>query len=207
MAQEEAFRLAFIAIFAPMFSITGYFRRKARRSGEIIPRAREGKFSMLLRSLFAAPIYLSFLAYMIHPEWMRWSSISLPIWLRWLAIAVGLGMLPVLYRVVSTLSNNISETVFTKKDHKLVTLGPYRRVRHPLYSVATIIFVSLGTVAANWFIIVMAILIIIVIALIVVPEEEAHLIGKFGPEYREYMKRTGMLAPPVNLIGKISPHN
>lgn len=202
MRQEAAFRLFFIAIFTATFSLTGYFRYKARRPGEIIPRAREGKLCLLLRSLFAAPIYLSFLAYMIHPEWMRWSSISLPIWLRWLAIVVGLGMLPVLYWVLGTLGNNISETILTKCDHQLVMLGPYRWVRHPLYSVATIIFVSMGAVASNWFIIFMALLIIIATALFVVPREEAHLIRKFGPEYLKYMKRTGMLAPQVGLFGK-----
>ena len=110
-------------------------------------------------------------------------------------------MLPVLYWVVSTLGRNISETVLTKEDHSLVTQGPYRWVRHPLYSVATILFVSLGIVAANWFIIVMALVIIIGIALVVIPKEEAQLKSKFGDEYSEYMKGTGMLVPRVDLFG------
>ncbi len=138
---------------------------------------------------------------MINPEWMGWSSVPIPTWLRWLGAAVGFGMLPMLYWVVRTLGRNISETFLTKEDHSLVTQGPYRWVRHPLYSVATIIFVSLGIVAANWFIIVMALLIIIGMALVVIPQEESQLIRKFGAEYREYMKRTGMLAPRVDLFG------
>ena len=201
MEQEGLFRWVFIAIFVATFSISGYFRRKARKSGEVIPRVREGKLTLLLRLLFAAPIYLSFFAYMVNPDWMAWSSVPLPTWLRWLGVAVSLGMLPVLYWVVSTLGRNISETFLIKEDHSLVTQGPYRWVRHPLYSVATIIFVSLGILAANWFIVVMAFLIIIGIALVVIPKEEAQLIAKFGAEYREYMKRTGMLAPRLDLFG------
>ena len=194
MEQEGLFRGFFIVIFVATFSISGYFRRKARRSGEVISRLREGKLNLLLRLLFAAPLYLSFFAYMAAPGWMGWSSVSLPTWLRWLGVAVGFGMLPVLYWVMSTLGKNISETILTKEDHKLVTHGPYRWVRHPLYSVATVIFVSLGILAANWFIMVMALLIIIGMALVVIPKEEAQLTEKFGAEYHEYKKRTGMLA-------------
>lgn len=115
MEQEALFRWFFIAIFAATFSISGYFRRKARRSGEVISRVREGKLSLLLRLLFAAPIYLSFLAYMADPGWMAWSSVPLPTWLRWLGVAVGFGMLPVLYWVVSTLGP--SSVVLGGHDH------------------------------------------------------------------------------------------
>ena len=68
MEQDRLFRWLFIVTFVATFSISAYFRRKARRSGEVIPRVREGKLSLLLRLLFAAPIYLSFFAYMVNPD-------------------------------------------------------------------------------------------------------------------------------------------
>lgn len=207
MEHDRLFGWLFIIIFLTTFSISAYFRRKARRSGEVIPRVREGKLSLLVRLVFAAPIYLALLAYMVNPDWMAWSSVPLPLWLRGLGVAVGLAMLPVLYWVVRTLGRNISETVLTKEDHRLVTQGPYRWVRHPLYSVATIIFVSLGLVAANWFIIVMAVVIIVGMTLVVIPKEETQLISKFGDEYREYMKRTGRLAPRIDLFGWGKPNH
>ena len=64
----------------------------------------------------------------------------------------------------------------------------------------TVIFVSLGIVAANGFFIGMAIVIIIFIRLVLIPKEEAHLIEKFGAEYDEYKKRTGMLSPRLGLL-------
>ena len=195
MNEEGMFRWLVVAIFAATFAMSAHSRRKARRSGDVIPRMREGKLSLILRLLFAAPLYLGFLAYMVNPGWMSWSSLPLPTWLRWLAVAVGLGMLPALYWVLSTLGRNISETVFTKEAHRLVTEGPYRWVRHPLYAVATINFVALGIVAANWFIVFVAFLIIIGMVVVVIPKEEAQLLSKFGHEYRAYMKRTGRLLP------------
>ena len=200
MSDDLLSRWLFIAILVGTFSISGYFRRRARRSGEAIPRAREGKVSLLLRIVIAAPLYLSLFAYMVNPDWMAWSSIPLPSWLRWLGAVVGFGMLPVLYWVVSSIGSNISETFLTKENHVLVTHGPYRWVRHPLYSVATIAFISLSILAANWFMMATAIIIVIGISLLVIPREEGELIKKFGTDYRDYMQRTGRLAPRLILF-------
>jgi protein-S-isoprenylcysteine O-methyltransferase Ste14 len=42
--------------------------------------------------------------------------------------------LPAALWVFSALGRNVSETVLTKGDHELVTAGPYRWIRHPLYT-------------------------------------------------------------------------
>ena len=200
MANEQLFRWFFVAIFVGILSISGYFRYRARQSGEAIARAREGNLAMLTRFLFAAPLYLPIFAYMLNPAWMAWSAIPLPVGLRWLGAAVGLGALPLVYWVVSSIGNNISETFLTKEKHVLVTHGPYRWVRHPLYSAATIALVSLSILAANWFMLAMACVAFIGIAALVIPREEAELIRKFGDEYREYVLRTGRFAPRLRLF-------
>ncbi len=200
MTNPQLFRWFFIAIFLGTFSISAYFRRRARQSGEAISRASEGRLSLAARALFAAPLYLSLIAYMVNPGWMEWSSLSLPTWLRWLGVAVGLSMLPLLYWVMISIGKNVSETFLTKESHVLVTRGPYRWVRHPLYTVATLMFGSLSLVASNWFILAMALIAFIAIAVFVVPKEEEELIRKFGSEYREYQERTGRFAPRLPLF-------
>jgi protein-S-isoprenylcysteine O-methyltransferase Ste14 len=195
MPSENLYRWVFVVLFVAILSISGYFRRKARQSGEAIPRAREGGLAILLRLLFAAPLYLSMLAYMLNPAWMAWSALPIPPWLRWLGGAVALAMVPVVYWVLTSLGRNISETYLTKGEHVLVSHGPYRWVRHPLYSAATLAFLGLGLLAANAVMLVMALVMIVAIALLVIPREEAELTGKFGPAYVEYMGRTGRLLP------------
>lgn len=195
MPSENLYRWVFVVLFVAILSISGYFRRKARQSGEAIPRAREGGLAILLRLLFAAPLYLSILAYMLNPRWMAWSALPIPPWLRWLGGAVALAMVPVVYWVLTSLGRNISETYLTKGEHVLVSHGPYRWVRHPLYSAATLAFLGLGLLAANAVMLVMALVMIVAIALLVIPREEAELTGKFGPAYVEYMGRTGRLLP------------
>lgn len=200
MANERLFRWLFVAIFVSILSISGYFRYRARQSGEAIPRAREGNLALLTRLLFAAPLYLPIFAYMLNPAWMVWSSFPLLVGLRWLGAAVGLGTLLLVYWVLSSIGNNISETFLTKENHVLVTHGPYRWVRHPLYSTATIALLSLGILAANWFMLAMACVAFIGIAALVVPREEAELIRKFGDKYRGYMQRTGRFVPRLHLF-------
>jgi protein-S-isoprenylcysteine O-methyltransferase Ste14 len=178
-----------------MMSISIYFRSKARHSGEAIPRAREGGLVLVARLLFAAPLYLPIVAYMLEPDWMAWAALPLPIWLRWLGAAVGLSALPLVYWVFSSIGSNISETTLTKETHRHVSHGPFHWVRHPLYLVATVILISMGILAANWFMLAMACLALVGMTVFIIPKEEAHLIRKFGPEYQAYMQRTGRLLP------------
>jgi protein-S-isoprenylcysteine O-methyltransferase Ste14 len=195
MTSEQQFRWFFIVIFLATFSISAYFRRRARQSGETISRGREGRLALLARMLFAAVLYLSFITYMLNPKWMEWSSLSLPTWLRSLAAVAALGTLPLVYWVMASLGRNVSETFLTKESHVLVTRGPYRWARHPLCTVATIELASLSVVAANWFMIAMTLIAFIAVRTFVVPREEAELIKRFGGEYRDYQERTGRLAP------------
>jgi protein-S-isoprenylcysteine O-methyltransferase Ste14 len=195
MNSEPLFRWFFLVIFLAVFSVSGYFRRQARRSGETIARAREGGRSLALRVFFAAALYLPMIAYMINPAWIAWSAIPLPGWLRWVGAVVGVAMVPALYWVLKSIGRNVSETVLTKRDHQLVKEGPYRWVRHPLYAVATVAFTSLGLLAANWYLMLMAVLAGTWVLLIVIPREEDELVKKFGDAYREYQDHTGRLVP------------
>lgn len=85
--------------------------------------------------------------------------------------------------------------MLTKPQHRLVTTGPYRWVRHPLYTVAIALFASLGLMAANWFILLWTVVALIALRLVVIPREEAQLVAKFGDEYRRYRSETGSFLP------------
>jgi protein-S-isoprenylcysteine O-methyltransferase Ste14 len=195
MSGTEIFRWLFAGIFIALLVMSGYFRRRARRASGAIARTDDGKATFAARMIGAAVLYLPMLAYIANPEWMAWSSFDAPLWIRWIGVAVGLAMLPALYWVLTSIGSNISETTLTKRDHVLVTHGPYRWVRHPLYAVAMTAFVALGIVAANWFIAIAAVAATALIALVVIPKEEAQLVRKFGDEYRRYIGRTGALTP------------
>ena len=189
------FRWIVLVVFASNIAISAYYRRKARQSGETISRGEEGAFFVILRLVFALPLFLAIIIYVINPAWMAWSSVAVPVWVRWIGAGLGIAIVPLMYWVFSTIGRNISETVLTKETHELVTDGPYRWVRHPLYTVATLLLMSISLITANWFIGLMTVLAISMIVLVVVPREEANLIETFGDDYRAYKKRTGGLLP------------
>jgi protein-S-isoprenylcysteine O-methyltransferase Ste14 len=195
MKTDPVFRWVFVAVLVSSLGISATYRSRARRSGETIARRREGGLWMVLRAVFALPLWMSCLAYMLNPRWMAWASVPLPPWLRWLGSVLSLACVPLIYWVFRTIGHNISETVLTKAAHKLVTGGPYRRVRHPLYAFSLLMFLALSLVAANWFIALFCVLSAGMIALVVVPEEERNLLVQFGDEYRAYQARTGALLP------------
>ena len=195
MTNSQLFRLFFIFIFLGTLAISSYYRRRARQSGEVISRTSEGGIFLAGRAILAAALFLPFLAYMLNPAWMNWSALALPDWLRWLGVAAGLAILPMIYWVMTSIGKNISETTLTKSSHELITHGPYNWIRHPLYTFATIGFVSLAVVAGNWLMLAMALLAFGAIAWFVVPREEAELINKFGSDYQNYQERTGRFTP------------
>ncbi len=198
MNHESIFRIIFIAIFVAALSISAYYRHKARQSGGQIARSEESALLIFFRVLIALPLYAAMLLYMINPNWMSWARFGGPAWLRWCAVVLAATMLPLLLWLFRSLGRNLSETVLTKSEQSLVTHGPYRWVRHPLYSAGAFGFFALGLVAANWFITGMMLLGILMLPLLV-EKEEAQLLAKFGENYRAYMSRTGRFLPKLKV--------
>lgn len=68
----------------------------------------------------------------------------------------------------------------------LVTTGPFRRFRNPIYLGDTLILLSLAEITHNiWFVIAAAIFAVLVTWLAILPEER-HLEAKFGETYLAY---------------------
>lgn len=70
MAEDQVFRVAFIAIVAAILGISTWFRWHARQVSGVIPRRAEGPRLILVKVIVAVPLYLAMLIYMIHPPWM-----------------------------------------------------------------------------------------------------------------------------------------
>jgi protein-S-isoprenylcysteine O-methyltransferase Ste14 len=192
---ENIFRILAALILFTGVGISSYFRRKAdKETGQKISRSVDGTPMMLVIRIFGLVLWMSPLVYLINPQWMAWSKIGLPEAARWIGIGIGALCTAGIYWLFSNIGSGISPTSATRKEHKLSTSGPYRWIRHPLYTIGASFYISFGLMADNWFMAMMGIITFIVMA-IRTPKEEENLIAKFGDEYRDYMKRTGRFFP------------
>jgi len=196
LSNDQTFRLILLAGFLIFVPIGAYHRIKSRSAGEKLDRRQEGSFILFtLRPLGIAGM-MGLVAYLINPSWMEWSSVRLPAWLRWMA--VGLGVIAGLLRswTLRRLGKNLTDTVVTRKEHKLVTTGPYRWMRHPFYTSTCLVVLANSLVAANWFLFVIG-MVVFILLIIRTRKEEENLIARFGDDYANYMKRTGRFLPGI----------
>lgn len=194
---ENIFRILAAVILFTGMSISIYFRLKADRdTREKLSRKADGNAMMTIIRLGGLVLWLSPFVYLVNPNWMAWSKIGLPDWTRWLGVGIGILCTLGIYWLFSSIGTGITPTSATRKEHTLVTGGPYRWIRHPLYTFGSSMFVAFGMMADNWFVAALGILAFVAMA-IRTPKEEANLIEKFGNEYREYMKHTGRFLPKL----------
>ncbi len=196
MDNEFAFRAATLLLMVTAMSISSYFRHKAERTGGAMERP-EGQRMLIVLRLLGLLILLPLLAWLINPAWVTWARFPAPDWLRWLAVFVAAAMIPALYWMLHSLGLNISPTQATRQGHQLVTHGPYRWIRHPLYSFGIMFVVALVVVTCLW---TLAAGMLVPVAILIwrTPREEERLVEKFGDDYRLYMQRTGRFFPRLS---------
>jgi protein-S-isoprenylcysteine O-methyltransferase Ste14 len=78
---------------------------------------------------------------------------------------------------------------------ELITGGPFRWVRHPLYASLTWVFVGGSLIYANALSLVLTLLVFVPMMYVRARREDAALAGVFGQQYRQYKARTGMFLP------------
>lgn len=194
------FRAVFAILFLGIFAAVGRYRRRAQ-AGRSFEYEKEGRPLFLALRVGGLALWLYCLLYILYPPILGWSFLSLPLELRWLGAAIVAATVPLLLAAQGHLGRNVSPTVVTHDDHELVTTGPYRWIRNPLYTAGTTIFAGLGLLAASWFLLAGAVVALTLVRLRL-PQEEAELEARFGEAYREYARRTGRFLPRLGRLSR-----
>lgn len=195
MNTEAIFRISIALLIVVALSVSAYFRRRAARVGnEPIDRRQEGLPTMVVLRIAGLGVWLLMIAYVINPDWLAFAAVSLPVELRWFGLLLSVAALPLIVWMFRSLGNNITDTVVTRQKATLVVQGPYRWIRHPLYTFGGLLFIGLILMASNGLI---ALLGATTFGILILrtPKEEERLIERFGDDYRAYMRRTGRFVP------------
>jgi protein-S-isoprenylcysteine O-methyltransferase Ste14 len=115
-------------------------------------------------------------------------------WIAWAGVAVtSLGVaISVWARVI--LGSNWSARVTLKEGHRLIRSGPYRFVRHPIYTGMLLGAIGRAITVGEWRG-VLAVVLIIAAHSRKAMREEKMLASEFGEEYATYRRSTGFLFP------------
>ena len=191
LSTETIFRIAFGVLWLVYFITRLYFQRRVKGSQEYT-RVNERQEKLLFR-LFALAFLLLPL-YFLTP-WIDFAAIPLPLWLRGSGAVItclGIGLFGWSHQA---LGNNWTAVLALSKEHELVQNGPYRTVRHPMYSAFFVIGIGFALLSANILAAVVYMLPLTVMVLLRMPLEEKMMLDRFGEPYCQYMKRTGRLLP------------
>ena len=194
MGDDQTFRIILALGMAAVLPFGIYHRVRSQATGETLDRRQEGLFILLTLRPIGLAAWVGLLTFVSNPEWMAWSSVPLPVSLRWAGVGIGLVAGSLLVWTFRTLGTNITDTVVTRRDHKLVTTGPYQFVRHPFYLAAALAYLANALATTNWFIALTGGLAMTLLVVRTTTEEE-HLVRRFGDDYRRYVKQTGRFFP------------
>ena len=196
MNHDDTLRAVQIVGFLILFPIGLFYRIRSQATREKLDRRQEGVFIMVTLRTLGGTFWIGMIAWMVNPSCMAWSSVALPYWLRWIGVGVGAVSGGLLLWAFHSLGKNLTDTVVTRREHTLVTRGPYRWVRHPFYDSVALAVVANSLIAANWFLFLTG-AIVFVLIIIRTRKEEELLVARFGVAYRQYIERTGRFLPKL----------
>lgn len=110
---------------------------------------------------------------------LMWAGIGLRVW------------------AVLTLGRHFRTSVRILDDHKLVTAGPYRILRHPSYTGGLMTIFGFGVALGNWISLAAAFAGIFISYSVRIVVEEKALRAHFGEAFEAHAKRTWAVLPPV----------
>ncbi|MEY3210876.1 MAG: hypothetical protein RIT28_1357 [Pseudomonadota bacterium] len=194
---ESLLRIGFFVVALSMMVVR---TRWARRAQVMEPGARdvgEGAWVLPLRVLFL-PVWVGTLGlYLFRPEVLAPVTLTVPMALRVLGLAVAAAGVGLLAWVHQSLGVWFSHRLRIREGHALIMVGPYKTVRHPMYTAFLMISGGLFLSSALLPIGVVVLGGVIAVVWFRTPREERMLTEAFGDEYRRYVARTGALLPKL----------
>lgn len=128
--------------------------------------------------------------------WLPDSPMRVAVWPSWLGVLITAAGLLFAGWARVTLGRNWSATITVKQDHVLITSGPYRFVRHPIYTGLLLGLLGIAVARGEW-----RGLLGVALAFGAfwrkLRIEERWMREQFGATYEDYTKRVAALIPYV----------
>ena len=173
--------------------------RKTHRLAGLVPEQRLERFMWIVWvPLVAAWVSLPFLALvrthalLAMPVFVHQSAAYA--WLRWIAAVCAVICLLLTSACWSRMGTHWRMDISLKGEEELITDGPFRHVRHPIYALSMLLMICSAVVVPTLPMLVVAIA-HLVLSYLKARNEENHLLAVHGDLYRRYLARTGRFFP------------
>jgi protein-S-isoprenylcysteine O-methyltransferase Ste14 len=113
----------------------------------------------------------------------------------WPGAAAFLAGLWLFWRSHVDLGTNWSVSLELDREHRLVTSGVYRWIRHPMYASFFVMAMAQALLLPNGIAAGAAFAAVSLLYAVRKPHEEAMMLAHFGTEYEAYMRRSGGVVP------------
>ena len=183
-------RIALALIFIGAGGVGIPHRLRADRAGGSVSPREDPRWFWLLMLIAGPPLALACIAFLVQPRWLDFALVEFPPWLRIWGVPTALAGLVLFRWMFLHLGLNVTSTSLPRARATLVTSGPYRWVRHPMYTTVLILVLAVTLLTANA---VVAASGLAMFALLAARSriEERRLVERFGDAYRAYQGRTG----------------
>ena len=114
-----------------------------------------------------------------------------------LTITLAAGSVWLIASAVRTLGKQWAVAARLIEDHKLITEGPYRYVRNPIYTGMFGMLIATGLAMQHWTALVVAVVLFAIGMFIRVRSEEKLLRAAFGAEFDDYAQRVAAFLPGI----------
>lgn len=195
MTEPLIYRILVVLLIITFVAHRAYYTRKYPPSES----ETTDKLGSTLGSKFSGIIFvlalLATLIYILFPNLVSRASIPLPVWMRWLGVGIAITGFLLLEWSHRALGSNWSDQPRITETQQLVQSGPYRIIRHPIYTSFVLILGSTLLITANWLVGSLWIVAVASDGLLRIRYEETVMLEKFGDDYKKYQSRTGLVLP------------
>lgn len=196
MNTEKLFRIILAILVVVMYLPRRYYQEMSLRTiKEGLLQDRDDKRVVAVQTFLLFLSTVALIILLIKPGWMIWSLFSFPNWLRWVGVVLTtFGTILILWTHVA-LGKNFFGGAKIRQGHELVVDGPYRWVRHPMYTAFILLGFGYLFLSTSWFVGLTWLSGTIIVLGTRLKTEEKMMLEQFGDEYRAYMLGTGRFLP------------
>jgi len=131
----------------------------------------------------------------VFSTWFDFADYSLPVWLSWVGVTLFALAAVILHLTHRAMGRSWTPTLGLREDHRLVTDGIFKYIRHPMYAAHILWAIAQPLILTNWIAGFCFLVPQIAQYWFRVSDEEKMMLEGFGEEYQIYMGTTGRLLP------------